>query len=116
MNSTSFGVWVADVSVLSDMAETKLDDLIRENQQCEDLASTSLPLLQHLRASDLQSETSGFFPGFWVRGYYLQNESIQSCDDVKPYCDSITKMPEFAVDGGHLPDLQTYTTCLGYHV
>ena len=99
MNSTSFGVWVTDVSVLTDVLETKLDDLITENQQCEDLATNSPPLLNHLRASDLKSETLRIS----LRGYLMRNQSIQSCADVKPYCDSITKLPEFTVDGGHLP-------------
>ena len=27
---------------------------------------------------------------------------IQSCADAIPYCDSITKMPEFGVDGGNM--------------
>ncbi|CAK8991449.1 unnamed protein product [Durusdinium trenchii] len=76
-----FGVWVSDVTVLSDLDGTDLDDLIEEhNEDCEDMI-TSEPWLNHLR-------------------YFLGNESIQSCADAVSYCSSITKMPEFAVDGG----------------
>ena len=101
VNSTQFGLWVSDITVLSEMAQAELDALTREsNIQCEDLA-TSLPLLNHLRALDATLDAVTVS----VRGYIMRNESIQSCEDVKPYCDSITKMPEFTVDGGHLPDL-----------
>ena len=37
-----------------------------------------------------------------LSGYMLGNESIQSCADVTMHCSSITKMPEFALDGGHV--------------
>jgi len=76
-----FGVWVSDVSVLTDLDASDLDDLIEEgNEDCEDMI-TQVPMLNHLR-------------------FLLSNESIQSCADVVPYCNSLTKMPEFAVDGG----------------
>ena len=56
VNSTRFGVWVTDVSVLSDMTAADLDDLIENsNSQCEDLGN-GLPLQSYLRASDLKSE------------------------------------------------------------
>ena len=35
-------------------------------------------------------------------GYFLANDSIQGCADAAPYCNSITKMPEYAVDDGGL--------------
>lgn len=38
------------------------------------------------------------------QGYLLSNESIQSCADVVQYCGSLTKMPEFSVDGGNAVD------------
>ena len=46
-------------------------------------------------------------PAFWVilrpesRGYFLANDSIQGCADAAVYCNSITKMPEYAVDDGN---------------
>jgi len=81
INEARFGIWVSDVTVLTDLDAADLDDLIEEgNEDCEDL-SQGEPLLNYLR-------------------YLLGNESIQSCADAVPYCNSITKMPEFAVDGG----------------
>ncbi|CAK8991445.1 unnamed protein product [Durusdinium trenchii] len=81
MNETRFGVWVSDVTVLSDLEAADLDDLIEEgNVACGDLGNQE-PLLNYLR-------------------YMLGNESIQSCADVTMHCSSITKMPEFALDGG----------------
>ena len=50
------------------------------NPYCEDLATTG-PMLNLLRDS-------------------LNNQSIASCADVLPFCDSISKMPEWEVDGG----------------
>ena len=97
VNSSRFGIWLSDITVLRDILEADLNVLSAENRQCEDLASTSLPMLNHLRASDATSEALTIY----VRGYLMRNQSIQSCADVKPYCDSITKMPEFALDGGH---------------
>ena len=45
-----FGVWVSDVTVLSDLDGTDLDDLIEEhNEDCEDMI-TSEPWLNHLSA------------------------------------------------------------------
>ena len=55
-SSANFGLWVNDVTVLSDMEMTSLDALIGDsNSRCGDLAS-SLPLLNHLRASEAKPE------------------------------------------------------------
>ena len=52
INNTRFGVWVNDVTVLSDLDATALDDLIENsNPTCGDLANEE-PLLNYLRASE----------------------------------------------------------------
>ena len=77
-----YGVWVTDVSVLHDLEATDLDDLLEDNEDCEDLLEDgNRALLNHLR-------------------YFLQNESVQGCEDVKHLCPSFTKMPEFGLDNG----------------
>ena len=49
MNETRFGVWVSDVTVLSDLEAADLDDLIEEgNVACGDLGNQE-PLLNYLR-------------------------------------------------------------------
>lgn len=47
----------------------------------------------------------------YFQGYLLGNESIQSCADAVPYCNSITKMPEFAVDGGNMATSTSRLLC-----
>lgn len=49
IDNASFGVWVSDVAILSDLATTDLDDLIEDsNLDCGDLGSSG-PWLSHLR-------------------------------------------------------------------
>eukprot|EP00434_Breviolum_minutum_P010077 symbB.v1.2.008890.t1/scaffold488.1/size197422/23 len=80
-NNSRFGLWVNSVSVLSDLSVTSLDSLVDSgNQACGDLANEE-PMLNYLR-------------------YFIGNKSIKGCADVVPSCSSITKMPEYAVDGG----------------
>ena len=49
INEARFGIWVSDVSVLTDLDAADLDDLLEEgNEDCEDL-SQGEPLLNYLR-------------------------------------------------------------------
>ena len=50
INKTRFGVWVSDVTVLSDLEIATMNDLIEnENPSCEDLGNRE-PLLNYLRS------------------------------------------------------------------
>eukprot|EP00913_Durusdinium_trenchii_P028852 g27053.t1 len=81
INQTRFGLWESEVSVLSDIAAMSHPELVQaSNPSCGDLANQE-PLLNYLR-------------------YFLQNDSIQSCADALPYCNSVTKMPEYGGDEG----------------
>ncbi|CAE7710759.1 unnamed protein product [Symbiodinium pilosum] len=80
-NATKYGVWVTDVSRLSESLVLTVDQTVDAyNPNCEDLGDKE-PILSYLRQS-------------------LGNQSIMSCQDAKPYCNSITKMPEWSIDGG----------------
>ena len=76
-----YGIWVTDLSILGDVTVLTLAESIDANNlQCSDLAESAV-MLNYLR-------------------HFLGNESIQACADVLPYCESITRMPDFGGDGG----------------
>ena len=75
------GVWKNTVTTLQDSASLTLDDLVNQgNPNCVDLAAQG-PMLNLLREG-------------------LGNESIASCADALAFCDSVSKMPEWELDGG----------------
>ncbi|CAE7302044.1 unnamed protein product [Symbiodinium natans] len=97
INATQYGFWVSDVSLVRETAcilpEASLKSRLTEssvlsvdetvdayNPDCGDIGNQE-PILNYLRNA-------------------LGNQSIRGCADAKPYCDSITKMPEWGVDGG----------------
>lgn len=81
LQRAELGLWHSDVTRLIDSETMSLDELVDQgNPYCEDLATTG-PMLNLLRDS-------------------FNNQSIASCADVLPFCDSISKMPEWEVDGG----------------
>eukprot|EP00435_Cladocopium_sp_Y103_P040480 s646_g11.t1 len=81
VNNSRYGFWVNSVNVLSDVSVMSLDTMVDSaNTNCGDIGNEE-PMLNYLR-------------------YFLANDSIQGCADAAPYCNSITKMPEYAVDDG----------------
>lgn len=81
LQRAELGLWHSDVTRLIDSETMSLDELVDQgNPYCEDLATTG-PMLNLLRDN-------------------FNNQSIASCADVLPFCDSISKMPEWEVDGG----------------
>ena len=75
------GVWQNTVTTLQDSASLTLEDLVNQgNPNCEDLAAQG-PMLNLLREG-------------------LGNESLGSCADALAFCDSVSKMPEWELDGG----------------
>ena len=81
LHDSQLGLWHGDVTRLTETESLSLEELVDQgNPNCEDLAATG-PMLNLLRDG-------------------LGNQSITSCADVLPYCDSVSKMPEWEVDGG----------------
>lgn len=79
--NAELGFWQGDVSKLTESDSLTLDELVnQQNPNCEDLA-TAGPMLNLLRNG-------------------LGNESIGSCADALSFCDSVSKMPEWEIDGG----------------
>jgi len=72
--------------VLGDVSAMDHEDLVvLSNPSCTDLADQE-PLLNYLR--------------YFLGALGADNLSVNSCADAVPYCDSITKMPEYSGDGG----------------
>ena len=80
-NATKYGLWVQGVGFLSASTSLTLDELVDEhNPDCGDLGNEE-PMLNYLRDT-------------------LNNQSIMGCADVVPFCNSISKMPDWGLDGG----------------
>ena len=76
-----YGLWLSDTTTLSDLTGLGLADSIDLfNLECGDLANSG-PMLNYLR-------------------FFLQNESLQGCDDAAQFCGSITSLPDYGVDDG----------------
>ncbi|CAJ1381709.1 unnamed protein product [Effrenium voratum] len=80
-NATKYGLWVQGVGFLSASTSLTLDELVDEhNSDCGDLGNEE-PMLNYLRDT-------------------LNNQSIMGCADVVQFCNSISKMPDWGLDGG----------------
>ena len=92
---TDFAVWVDTPTTLSNMQTMSLEEQIADaNPECADLADQNEPLMNYLRDA-------------------LGNFSIQSCADAIGYCNSLTSMPNWGVDGGRgfVTRMLCSTTC-----
>ena len=80
-DNTQYGVWLSNVNALLDTSEYSLDTLVdMSNAACGDLA-TGVPMLNYLREG-------------------LENQSLTGCADASMYCNSVSKMPGWELDGG----------------
>eukprot|EP00435_Cladocopium_sp_Y103_P047400 s633_g13.t3 len=76
-----YGVWLQNVASIYDLDALTLEELVSQtNKNCEDMAN-EVPLLNYLRD-------------------VLGNQSITGCSDAVQYCNSLTKMPSYELDGG----------------
>jgi len=83
-SDSKYGVWVGDVSVLTDASIMTLTESVDvNNPDCSDLVNGAL---RHQALNFLR--------------FAHQNESIQGCEDVVHACGSLTQMPDFGLDGG----------------
>ena len=80
-SETQYGIWKSSVSTLLDISQLSLDELVdMSNAACGDLA-TSEPMLNYLREG-------------------LANQSLRGCADASSFCNSVSKMPGWEIDGG----------------